>query len=192
VFELVMVGASWGGLDAVKRLLGDLPSNFPAPVAVVQHRGADSRGGTLETILGSGGGLPVREIDDKDAFEPGAAYVAPADYHLLVERGSFALTVDDRVQYSRPSIDVAFESAADTYGHQVIAVLLTGAGEDGAAGMLAVRARGGITVVQDPATAEMPTMPQSAVDAGAALKVMPLEEIAPFLVTACGGERRAA
>jgi two-component system, chemotaxis family, protein-glutamate methylesterase/glutaminase len=192
MYELVIVGASWGGLDAIARLLGDLPRNLPAPVVVVQHRGADSRGGTLETILGARGGLPVREIDDKDEFEPGAAYVAPADYHLLVERGSFALTVDERVQYSRPSIDVAFESAADAYGQRLIAVLLTGAGEDGAAGMLAVRARGGITVVQDPATAEMPAMPQAAVDAEAAVKVMPLEEIGPFIVAVCGGERRAA
>lgn len=187
-----MVGASWGGLDAIGRLLGDLPRNFPVPVVVVQHRSADSPPGTLETILGSRGGLPVREVDDKDVFERGVAYVAPADYHLFVEQGSFALTVDDRVQYSRPSIDVAFESAADAYGRGVIGVLLTGAGEDGTAGMLAIRARGGVTVVQDPAGAEMPAMPQAAVDAGAAVKVMPLEEIGPFLVTVCGGERRAA
>jgi two-component system chemotaxis response regulator CheB len=192
VYELVMMGASWGGLEAVSRVLGALPSDFPAPVVVVQHRSVDSRSGALETILGSGGGLAVREIDDKDAIEPGVAYVAPADYHLFVERGSFALTVDDRVQYSRPSIDVAFESASDAYGPRMIAVLLTGANEDGAAGMLAVRARGGITVVQDPASAAKPEMPQAALDAGAAVKVLPLDRIAPFLIAACAGERRVA
>jgi two-component system, chemotaxis family, protein-glutamate methylesterase/glutaminase len=192
VYELVMMGASWGGLDAVSRVLGALPSDFPAPVVVVQHRGVDSRSGALETILGSGGGLPVREIDDKDAIEPGVAHVAPADYHLFVERGSFALTVEDRVQYSRPSIDVAFESASDAYGPRMIAVLLTGANEDGAAGMLAVRARGGITVVQDPASAAKPEMPQAALDAGAAVKVLALDRIAPFLIAACAGERRVA
>lgn len=192
MYELVMVGASWGGLEAVSTLLGGLPPNLPVPVVVVQHRGPDSRGGTLETILGSHGGLPVREIDDKDALEPGVAYVAPADYHLFVEPGSLSLSADDRVRYSRPSIDVAFESAADAYGARVIAVLLTGANDDGTAGMLTIRARGGITVVQDPATAARPEMPQAAIDAGAAVKVMPLEEMAPFVVAACGGERRAA
>jgi two-component system, chemotaxis family, protein-glutamate methylesterase/glutaminase len=192
VYEVVMIGASWGGLHAIGLLLGQLPSDFPAAVVVVQHRSEDSRGGRLEAMLGSRGGLPAREIDDKDTFEPGAAYVAPADYHLFVEKGSFALTVEDRVLYSRPSIDVAFESAADAYGTRLIAVLLTGASEDGTAGLLAVRARGGITVVQDPATAEKPEMPQAAVDAGAAVKVLALEQIAPFLIAACGGARRAA
>jgi two-component system chemotaxis response regulator CheB len=192
VYELVVMGASWGGLDALGRVLAALPPDFPVPVVVVQHRGAQSRGGTLEAMLAIDGGLPVREIDDKDAILPGAAYVAPADYHLIVERGSFALSVDERVQHARPSIDVTLETAADSYGSRMIGVVLTGANEDGAAGLRTVMERGGITVVQDPASAAKPTMPQAAIDAGGAQRVLPLEEIAPFLIVACGGARRAA
>jgi two-component system chemotaxis response regulator CheB len=192
VYELIAVGASWGGIDAVGRVLGGLPERFPTPVAIVQHRGPDSRGGTLEAMLATRGGLPVREIDDKDPIAPGTIYVAPADYHLVVERGSFSLSVDEHVQHSRPSIDVTFETAADAYGPQLIGVVLTGANEDGAAGLREIARRGGVTVVQDPATAEKPAMPQAAIDAGGAQRVLPLDEIAPFLVAACGGERRAA
>jgi two-component system chemotaxis response regulator CheB len=191
VYELVVIGASWGGLDAVGRVLAELPGDFPVPVVVVQHRSPHSRGGTLEAMLAVGG-LPVREVDDKDPIVPGAAYVAPADYHLIVEPGNFALSVDERVQHSRPSIDVTFETAADSYGSRLIGVVLTGANEDGAAGLRTVMERGGVTIVQDPAGAAKPTMPQAAIDAGAAQRVLPLEEIPPFLVAACGDTRRAA
>jgi two-component system chemotaxis response regulator CheB len=191
VYELVVIGASWGGLDAVGRVLAGLPADFPAAVVVVQHRSPDSRGGTLEGMLAMGG-LPVREVDDKDPIEPGAAYVAPADYHLIVERGNFALSVDERVQHARPSIDVTLETAADAYGPRLIGVVLTGANEDGAAGLRRVMSRGGVTVVQDPASAAKPAMPQAAIDAGGAQRVLPLEDIPPFLVEACGGARRAA
>jgi two-component system chemotaxis response regulator CheB len=191
VYELVVIGASWGGLDALGRVFAELPADFPVPVVVVQHRGADSRGGRLESMLAMGG-LPVHEIDDKDPIEPGAAYVAPADYHLIVEPGSFSLTVDERVQYARPSIDVTFETAADAYGPRLIGVVLTGANEDGAAGLRRVMDRGGVTVVQDPAGAEKPTMPQAAIDAGGAQRVLALEEIPRFLIAVCGDARRAA
>jgi two-component system, chemotaxis family, protein-glutamate methylesterase/glutaminase len=191
LYELVVIGASWGGLDAVGRVLAELPADFPVPVVIVQHRGADSRGGTLEAML-SMGKLPVHEIDDKDPIEPGAAYVAPADYHLIVEAGSFSLSVDERVQYARPSIDVTFETAADAYGPRLIAVVLTGANEDGAAGLRKVMDGGGVTIAQDPAGAEKPTMPQAAIDAGGAQRVLALEEIPRFLIAVCGGARRAA
>jgi two-component system, chemotaxis family, protein-glutamate methylesterase/glutaminase len=191
LYELVVMGASWGGLDAVGRVLAELPTDFPAPVVVVQHRSADSRDGTLESMLAMGT-LPVREVDDKDPIAPGAVYVAPADYHLIVEPGSFSLSVDERVQYARPSIDVTFETAADSYGPRLIAVVLTGANEDGAAGLRQVLNRGGVTIVQDPASAEKPIMPQAAIDAGGAQRVLALEEIPRFLIAACGGERRAA
>jgi two-component system chemotaxis response regulator CheB len=192
VYELVVLGASWGGLDAIGRVLAELPREFPVPVVVVQHRSRHSRGGTLEAMLSMDGGLPVHEVDDKDAIAPGSAYLAPADYHLIVERGSFALSVDERVQHSRPSIDVTLETAADAYGSGVIGVVLTGANEDGAAGLQAVMQRGGVTVAQDPASAAKPTMPQAAIDAGGVQRVLPLEKIAPFLIAACGGARRAA
>jgi two-component system chemotaxis response regulator CheB len=190
LYELVVIGASWGGLDAVGRVLAELPADFPVPVVVVQHRGADSRGGTLEAMLAMGA-LPVHEVDDKDPIEPGAAYVAPADYHLIVESGSFSLSVDERVQYARPSIDVTFETAAESYGPRVIAVVLTGANEDGATGLRRVLERGGVTIVQDPATAARPEMPQAAIDAGGAQRVLPLEEIPRFLLEVCGTRRAA-
>lgn len=189
--ELIVVGASWGGLEAVGRVLAGLPEGFRTPLAIVQHRGSDSRGGRLEAMLAIRTALPVREVDDKDPIEPGVAYLAPADYHLIVEPGAFSLSVDEHVQYARPSIDVAFESAADSYGARLLAVLLTGANEDGAAGMLRVRERGGCTVVQDPATAVKPTMPQAAIDAGGVVKVLSLDEIPRFLSGVCmdGGAR---
>ena len=183
--ELVVVGASWGGMRAIGDVLCDLPSNFPPAIAVAQHRGVTSTGG-LAHVLQRRSKLPVVDADDKEHIEPGRVYLAPADYHLLVEPGSFALSVDARVQYSRPSIDVLFESAADSYGQRVVGVLLTGANEDGADGLAAIRRAGGFTIAQDPATAESPAMPAAAIAAGAADKVLPLSAIAPFLVELCG------
>jgi two-component system chemotaxis response regulator CheB len=123
----------------------------------------------------------VREAGDKDSIQPGRVYLAPPDYHLLVEPEGFALSTDEAVQYSRPSIDVLFDSAADTYGDRLIGVLLTGANEDGAYGLRRVRRRGGVTIVQDPETAERRTMPDAAIAAGAADLVLPLDGIAPKL-----------
>src|SRR5207247_10114796 len=123
--------------------------------------------------------------EDKTAIEPRHVYIAPSDYHLLVEAGSFALSVDERVQHARPSIDVLFESAADAYGDRVIGVILTGANEDGAAGLARTKARGGIAVVQDPSQAERRTMPDAAIAATVADAVLPLDQIGPFLYGLC-------
>src|SRR6266566_2436530 len=168
MYDLVCLGASWGGLQALGRILADLPAEFDLPIAIAQHRHPDSQEGTLAELLQAQTNRPVLDVEDKMAIEPRHVYIAPPDYHLLVERGSFALSVDERVQYARPSIDVLFESASYAYGRGVIGIILTGANEDGAAGLAAVKQRGGVALVQDPHGAERRTMPDAAIAATAA------------------------
>jgi two-component system chemotaxis response regulator CheB len=181
-FDLIAMGASWGGLHALETVLAALPSGFPAAIAIAQHRAADAGSGALTRMLAVRSGLDVREAGDKDPIEPGRVYLAPPDYHLLVEPAGFALSTDEQVQYSRPSIDVLFDSAADTYGRRLMAVVMTGANADGAYGIERVKRRGGTTIVQDPETAEKRDMPDAAIATGAADRVVPLEAIAPTIV----------
>ena len=183
--RVVVVGASWGGLRALGRLLGALPAGFASAIAIAQHRSHDTRGDALAAALAAGCPLPVREVEDKDPIDAGRVHLAPADYHLLVEAGSFALSAEERVSFSRPSIDVLFESAAAVYGASVVAVVLTGANADGAAGLAEVRRRGGLTVVQDPDTAERRAMPDAAIATGAAQRVLPVDGIASLLAELC-------
>jgi two-component system chemotaxis response regulator CheB len=189
VYELICVGASWGGLDAVGRLLSDVPDEIDVPIVIAQHRHHTSPGRTLAELLHLRIKRPVEDVDDKMPIEPRHVYIAPPDYHLLVERGSFALSTDERVQYARPSIDVLFESAAYEYGPSVIGIILTGANEDGAAGLAAIKRRGGVAVIQDPAGAARRTMPEAAIAATAADAILPLEEIGKFVYGLCVGER---
>jgi two-component system chemotaxis response regulator CheB len=193
-YELIAIGASWGGLKALETLLGALPDGFRTPIAIAQHRAIDSNSGALSEMLGRRAGrvADVCEPGDKDPIEPGRIYVAPPDYHLLVEPYGFALSTEAAVQYSRPSIDVLFESAADTYGDRLVAVILTGANEDGAEGIRRVRRRGGMTIAQDPATAERPEMPAAAVATGEVQHVLSLQEIAPMLARLVDAERSPA
>jgi two-component system chemotaxis response regulator CheB len=189
VYELAVIGASWGGLRAVGELLAGLPERLELAFAVAQHRGPDSRPGGLEELLQAHTGYRVLEAGDKDPIEPGCVYVAPPDYHLLIERGSFALSLDPRVNYARPSIDVMFESASDAYRERLIGIVLTGANEDGAAGLALIKRRGGVAIVQDPREAEAPAMPAAALAALAATSaadaVLPLAEIGRFLHGLC-------
>lgn len=185
MYELVVIGASWGGLRAVGELLDGLPERLELAFAVAQHRGPDARRGGLEELLQMHTPYSVREVGDKDPIELGNVYVAPPDYHLLVERGHFALSVDERVNYARPSIDVLFETASDVYRERLIGVVLTGANEDGAAGLALIKRRGGVAIVQDPRQAEAPAMPTAALAATAADAVLPLGEIGPFLHGLC-------
>lgn len=186
--RLVVIGASWGGLHAVSRVLAGLPEDFPAPVLVVQHRGEDA-GDLLAGLLDRAGPLPVREVEDKLGLQGGGrVVVAPPGYHVLVEADHFALSTDGQVRYSRPSIDVALESAADALGAGVIGVVLTGDNDDGAAGLAAVRRRGGMAIVQDPESAERRTMPDAACAAADPQVVAGLEAIAPLLVRLAGEE----
>lgn len=177
---LVVIGCSSGGMAAVARLLASLPRGFRLPIAIAQHRARESDE-TLAAVLQRATRLTVREAEDKDPIEPGVAYLAPPDYHLLVEPGAFALSVDELVAFSRPSIDVLFESAADAYGPRVIGVLLTGANQDGAKGMQRIEEAGGACMAQDPATAEFPTMPSAAIARVAACRIGNIEEIAERL-----------
>ena len=183
MYELVVIGTSLGGLHALEVLLAGL-INFPVPVAVVQHRHKDSNK-SLSTLLQQYSALPLKEVEDKEVIVPGRVYLAPADYHLLVEAGNFALSTEAPVEYARPSINVLFESAADTYAEKVIGVILTGANHDGVQGLAKIKACGGLTVVQSPATAQSRTMPEAAIAAVAVNWILNLREIAPLLVNLC-------
>jgi two-component system chemotaxis response regulator CheB len=182
--RLVVVGASFGGFDALKVLLGALPGTFPAPLAIVQHQGSPGAG--LAAMLQRYTALVVVDAEDKEDLLPGVAYVAPPGYHLLIEAGSVALSVDPPVSHARPSIDVLFESAADVYGPGAVGVVLTGTGQDGAAGLARIKQRGGRTVVQDPTTATRSAMPRAAMASTIVDWILPLDMIGPRLVEIVG------
>jgi two-component system, chemotaxis family, protein-glutamate methylesterase/glutaminase len=183
--RLVAVGASWGGLRAVETVLGALPPDFAAPVVIAQHRKSDSDG-MLVRLLDARCALPVCEAEDKQPLDPGVVLIAPADYHLLVEPGTVALSVDEPLNYSRPSIDILFASAADAYAEHLAGVVLTGANADGALGLSQIAARGGTAIVQDPETAERREMPEAALWATPEARVLSLEQIAPVLTELVG------
>jgi two-component system chemotaxis response regulator CheB len=177
---VVVIGASLGGLTALRLLLAELPSSFPAAVVMVQHRRPDAVS-PLAGLLGQVSSLQVCEPRDREPLRPGVAYLGPPAYHLLVEHGFLALSTEGPVTWARPSIDVLFESAAEAYGRRVVAVLLTGSSEDGARGIEAVAKRGGLTIVEDPASAHSPVSPQAALDRTVVHHVLPLERIGGLL-----------
>lgn len=179
-FEIVVVGASTGGLKALQVLLSGLPADFSLPMVMVQHRGKDMDTDLCD-FLARSSPLPVTEPEDKESLAAGHAYLAPRDYHLLVQSGSFALSTDSPVGFARPSIDVLFESAADEYHDRAIGVILTGAKHDGALGLAAIKAQGGLTVVEDPATAACREMPDAAINLTKVDWILPLGEIASGL-----------
>jgi two-component system chemotaxis response regulator CheB len=181
-FKLVAIGCSMGGMRALEIILSTLPPEFPLPVVVVQHRYRTSND-SLPAFFRQHSKLSVVDALDKQWIQPGHVYLAPADYHLLVDpEGELSLSVDERVEYARPSIDVLFESAADAFPGGVIAVVLTGANADGARGARRVKERGGFVLVQDPESAESPEMPRKAIAATRVDRILPLDRIAPFLV----------
>ncbi len=185
---VVAMGASWGGLHALGVVLGGLPDGFAAPIVVAQHRGRDD--GMLAHLLDRRCALSVREAEDKDPLVAGEVRVAPPGYHLLVERDGVALSVDEPVAFSRPSIDVLLASVAASHGARAVGVILTGANGDGAAGLRAIRRRGGTAIVQDPAEAERAQMPRAALAACPDAQVRPLAAIAPELTQLAGPVRR--
>ncbi len=179
-YDIVVVGTSWGGLAALRTLVSGLPGDFGMAVTLVQHRHKDSDH-LLRQLLQEHSALRVCEVEDKMPMEHGCIYVAPPDYHTLVEPGHFSLSTEAPVRYSRPSIDVTFLSAADSYGHRTVGVVLTGANADGAVGLKRISDRGGMAIVQDPATAESSLMPSAAVRAVPRAKVMKLDEMIRFV-----------
>lgn len=184
-YQLIAIGCSMGGMAAMEQIFGVLPGDFPVPIVVAQHRYRTS-GEALPNFLRRHSKLNVVDAVDKQWIKPGNVYLAPADYHLMVDDGGeLSLSVDAAVAYSRPSIDVLFESAADAYREGVVGVVLTGANADGARGAHRIKQRGGFVVVQDPETAESPEMPQSAIAAARVDRILPLNRIGPFLVELC-------
>ncbi|TBR59316.1 chemotaxis protein CheB [Westiellopsis prolifica IICB1] len=190
-YKLIVIGTSLGGLEALQVILSGLPKSFPIPIAVVQHRHKSSDD-TLRLVLQSYTNLVIKEAEDKEDILSGWVYLAPADYHLLIEskyttvsQPYFSLSTDAPVTYARPSIDVLFETAADAYNEKLIGVLLTGANQDGVQGLAKIQARGGITIVQEPESAYCSVMPAAAIALGVADKILPLLEISSFLVKIC-------
>jgi two-component system chemotaxis response regulator CheB len=192
-YDIVVVGTSWGGLAALRTLVAGLPDSFQMAVTLVQHRHKDSDH-LLRTLLQERSTLGVFEVEDKMPLEHGHIYVAPPNYHTLIEPGYFSLSTDAPVRFSRPSIDVTFASAADSYAHRTVGIVLTGANEDGADGLRRISDRGGMAVVQDPDTAESRPMPEAARKAVPRARVMTLEGIAEFLAALPAGlpERETA
>ena len=182
MYEIAVIGTSWGGLSAVSAVVAGLPATFALPLVVVQHRSPDAPG-LLAELLQAKTRLNVVEVDDKQPILPGYVFIAPPNYHLLIDRGYFALSTDAPVRYSRPSIDVTFMSAADEYGKRAIGVVLTGANEDGSLGLKRIADRGGYAIVQEPRSAESAIMPQSALRVVPKAHVLPLARISAHLVT---------
>jgi two-component system, chemotaxis family, protein-glutamate methylesterase/glutaminase len=185
LYELIAIGTSWGGLAALSRVLEDLPAELDQAIVIAQHRSTESLEGGLRGILQLHTDRVVRDAEDKDPIEPRHVYLAPPDYHLLVEPGWLALSTDELVQFARPSIDVLFESTADAYAERAIGIILTGANEDGAAGLARIKQRGGVAIVQDPSTSERRHMPDAALAAVEADAVLRIEEMGAFLYGLC-------
>jgi two-component system chemotaxis response regulator CheB len=181
-YKAVVIGVSAGGIGALKVILPTISASFPLPIAIVQHREARSDG-FLAEYLNRISEVTVSEAEDKEPLCAGHAYLAPAGYHLLIESDrSFGLSVDARVNHSCPSVDVLFESAADAFGRSLIGIVLTGANADGARGLKAIKARGGLAIVQNPNTAESRAMPRAALQAASVDYVLDLDKIAPLLM----------
>jgi two-component system chemotaxis response regulator CheB len=185
--EGVVIGASAGGIEALSVILPALPATLAASVFIVLHLPRE-RPSLLVEIFEKRCALPIREAEDKEPAAPGTVYFAPPDYHMLLEKNrQIALSTDEPVHYSRPSVDVLFESAADAYGKRLLGIILTGANEDGAAGLHAIHRAGGLTVVQKPDSAKVPLMVVSALQRSPVDFVLPLEQIADLLAALAGG-----
>jgi len=181
-YEAVVIGVSSGGLNAMKIIFSHLPKEFSIPIIIVQHIGAHSENLWIQ-LLNNKSNLVLKEADEKEEIEKGKVYIAPANYHLLIERNkTFSLSIDERVNYARPSIDVLFESAAEAYKDKLIGIILTGSNNDGTKGLKRIKEMSGLTIVQDPKTAESYFMPASAIAAFMPDYILSLEEIIKLLI----------
>lgn len=179
-YKAIVIGTSAGGLNALSEILSALPSGYRVPLIIVQHRAKDQKT-LLEEILQQKCVLPVSQAEEKVQITPGHVFIAPPDYHLLVEEdGTFSLSCDEPVQYSRPSVDVLFETAAEAFGAQLAGIVLTGSGMDGAAGIMAINRKGGITIAQAPEDAAYASMPEAAIKSGATY-IYTIQKINQFL-----------
>jgi two-component system, chemotaxis family, protein-glutamate methylesterase/glutaminase len=184
--RLVVIGASAGGLQALSEILKALPADFRMPLIIVQHLSPRSDSYWI-TRLNDCSKLEVKEAEEKEMIQAGIVYFAPPDYHLLVEKdGTMSFSYDEKVNFSRPSIDVLFETASDACKEKLVGVLLTGASKDGAQGIKTIKENGGLTIVQSPVTAQNPYMPQSAIDICNVDHVVHLEQIADLLIKISG------
>lgn len=179
--ELMIIGGSAGSLQVILGILPVIDPGFPLPILIILHRNSVFES-SLEELFASRTRAPIKEVEEKESILPGTIYIAPADYHVLIEEDhTFSLDYSERVNFSRPSIDVSFHCAGDVYGTALMCLLLSGGNADGVDGLQYVKGRGGVVVVQDPATAEVPYMPQHAASQVAVDFLVPAEELPAFL-----------
>ncbi len=181
-YKAIVIGSSAGGINALTKVLSVLPADFPLPIVIVQHLHPES-GHHLPHILGTKSALKIKQADEKELIKKGWVYLAPPNYHLLIEEDfTFSLSLESPVNYSRPSIDVLFESAVYAYRQHLIGIILTGANHDGSLGLKKIKETGGFTIVQDPKTAEADAMPKAAIEATTIDKILPLQDIGLYLL----------
>jgi two-component system chemotaxis response regulator CheB len=188
-YEAIVIGVSSGGMTALRFIFSALPAQFKIPIVIVQHISTNSNNNWIK-LLNENSNLNIKEADEKEKIEAGNGYIAPANYHLLIEKNKIlSLTIDERVNFARPSIDVLFESAAEAYKKKLIGIILTGSNNDGAKGIRRIKECGGLAIIQDPKTAESSPMPAAAIAAciadNKALKpdyILPLQKIIELLI----------
>jgi two-component system chemotaxis response regulator CheB len=181
-YEAIVIGISSGGMNLLKIMFSSLPTDFNTPIIIVQHVGANSNSHWIK-LLNEKSNLNLKEADEKEKIENGTVYFAPPNYHLLIEKDrTFSLTIDERVNFARPSIDVLFESAAEAYKNTLIGIVLTGSNNDGNQGIKRIKECGGLIIIQDPTTAESPYMPSSALTVVESDHILSIENIIALLI----------
>ena len=183
-FEAIVIGVSAGGFETLPIVLKSFPKDFSLPIMIVQHVAPDSDNSFFIEHLAQNCGLNVKSVEEKENIISGMVYMAPPNYHTLIELDkTFSLSADDKVNFSRPSIDVLFETAAEAYGEKLIGILLTGASSDGTNGLRTIKIFKGTTIAQDPKTCSSPIMPQFAINAGVVDYVLKPEEIYKIMLS---------
>ncbi len=181
MYGAIIIGGSAGSFKIISKVIASLPADFPIPIIVCLHRLRNVKTGII-SALSNNSGIKITEPFDKDPIEPGTVYIAPANYHLLIEHGNFfSLATSKPVNHSRPSIDIAMKSAAGVYSGNLLGILISGANSDGAEGMMAIHQSGGTTIVQDPNEAEIPSMPKAAIDSYKPDYVFSTDKIISFI-----------